>query len=197
MKKTMAVVLVAGAMACGGGKESVKPQPLAAAVDACPGRPVWTCTGGSGPCVLPEYAGRLCAVGMASNLSESLGLSTAGAAARGELAKFLEAQLETFNNQIQAARTQADAAEEIQKVQAGVKQITSRNLAGVATPRRHYDPATRTTWVLAIMDPEGFAQAMKGLTQATKLSEDARKRIDTDAQEVENAWKGAKQDRAR
>ncbi len=188
------VVVAAGALACGGAK--TKPAPTVSI--QCPaGRPTWTCMGGSGPCVVPELAGQLCAVGIASNLSESLGQSTAGAAARGEMAKFMEAQLETFNNQVQSARTTADSAEEIQKVQAGVKQLTNRKLAGVATPLRFHDAATRTTYVLATMDPAGFAKAMKELTEAARLSDEARKRIDSDAQGVEDAWKATKQEAAR
>jgi len=189
MKKVLGVVMAMGALACGGPAKETKPAPV---VDQCPGRPSWTCMGGSGPCTLPELKGQLCALGIASGLSESLGQSTAGAAARAEMSKFVEAQVETFTERLQAARTAADSAEEIQKVQAGVKELTSRKIAGVATPKRFFEPNTKTTYVLATMDPDGFAKALKGLLDAAKLSDEARKKIDADAQGVEDAWKAAK-----
>ena len=190
MKKLVWMV-AAGALACGGSSKETKAA--AKPVDECPGRPSWTCMGGSGPCTVPEYAGKLCSMGIAANLSESLGQSTAGAAARGEMSKFMNAQVESFNSQIQAARSSGDSAEEIQKVEAGVKQLTNNKIAGVSTPKRFYDPATKTTYVLATMDPEGFAKAMKGLLEAAKLSDEARKRIDADAESVEKSWKAAKE----
>lgn len=191
MKKALGVFAAAAVLACGGSSKEVKAAP--APVDECPGRPTWTCMGGSGPCTVAEFAGKLCAMGIANNLSESLGQSTAGAAARGEMAKFMDAQVETFNSRMQAARTSGDAAEEVQKVQEGVRQLTNRKLAGVATPKRFYDPRTRTTYVLATMDPEGFAKAMKGLLEAARLSDETRKKIDADAAEVEASWKTAKE----
>jgi hypothetical protein len=191
MKKMLVWIVAAGSLACGGAAKEVKAE--AKPVDECPGRPGWTCMGGSGPCTVPEFKGLLCATGIASNLSESLGQSTAGAAARGEMSKFMNAQVESFNSQIQAARSDGDGAEEIQKVQAGVKQITSNKLSGVSTPKRFYDPGTKTTYVLATMDPEGFAKAMKGLLEAAKLTDAARKKIDADAEAVEQSWKATKE----
>lgn len=191
MKKALGMLAALTTLACGGAAKETRQA--AAPVDECPGRPPWTCMGGSGPCTVSEFPGKLCAMGIANNLSESLGQSTAGAAARGEMAKFMEAQVETFNQRVQAARSMGDAAEEIQKVQAGVRQLTNRKLAGVSTPKRFFDPQTRTTYVLATMDPEGFAKALKGLLEAARLSEEARKKIDADAEEVEASWKAAKE----
>jgi hypothetical protein len=190
MKKYLALSLVGIAAACGPTATAVRPAP--APVDECPGRPGWTCMGGAGPCSEPVFAGKICSVGIATGLSENLGMTTAGAAARGEIAKFMEATVETFNSQMQAARTQGDATEEVSKVQAGLKQLASRKLQGVATPKRYYDPATRTTYVIAVMDTDGFAAAIKAATQAAKLSEEARRRIDKDAEDVEFSWKNAK-----
>jgi hypothetical protein len=191
----LGAVVAMGGIACGGASKETKPA--APVVNECPGRPAWTCMGGSGPCTEPELKGQLCALGIASGLSESLGQSTAGAAARAEMSKFVEAQVETFNERLQVARTAADSAEEIQKVQAGVKELTSRKISGVATPKRFYEPSTKTTYVLAAMDPEGFAKALKGLLDAAKLSDEARKKIDADAQDVEASWKAAKEPAAR
>jgi hypothetical protein len=196
MKKVLAVVVAMGAIACGGASKETKPA-AAPVVNECPGRPTWTCMGGSGPCAVPEFKGQLCALGIASGLSESLGQSTAGAAARAEMSKFVEAQVETFNERLQAARTAADSAEEVQKVQAGVKELTSRKISGVATPKRFYEPSSKTTYVLATMDPEGFAKALKGLLDAAKLSDEARKKIDADAADVEASWKAAKEPAAK
>lgn len=197
MKRVICGVLAAGAMACGGAKENLKAAPPP--VDPCPGRPAWTCMGGSGPCkdAAPEYAGQLCSLGIATGLSESLGQTTADAAARANMMKFMEAQAETFNNQIQAAKTTGDAGEEIQRVEAGIKQLASSKVAGVATPKRFYDKATKTTYVLGLLDPEGFAKGVKGLSQSARLSEELRKRIDSDADAVEAKWKAAKEEAAK
>jgi len=192
MNRILAVAAAAALLACSSTASTVKPGAPAAVVDECPGRPPWTCMGGAGPCGDPTFAGKICGLGLASGLSESLGQSTAGAAARGEIAKFMESTVETFNSQMQSARTQGDTTEEVAKVQAGLKQFSSRKLAGVGTPKRFYDPATKTTYVLAVMDAEGFAIAIKAATQTAKLSEEARRRIDQDAEDVERAWKSAK-----
>ncbi|MBI5069326.1 MAG: hypothetical protein HZB56_13915 [Deltaproteobacteria bacterium] len=188
----LAAALLLGS-ACSTARE--RPDPGPAAAD-CGGRPAWTCLAETAPCPQPELAGKICALGMASGLSESLGIPTASTAAKASLARFFEARVQAFNKRVMAARGAGDTVEEVQKVMDKVEQFSEQTLVGVMTPRRHYDAASRTTYVLAVIDDAAFKKWVTGMREMAALSADTRQRIDQAATEADAAAAAARAEKA-
>jgi hypothetical protein len=185
-------VAAALALACSGSSNEMKPTP------DCPGGPPWTCMG-SGNCPLADMAGNLCAVGRADSISsESLGIETASARARTELARVIDTRASGFIRAVQDSMSKSGAGEDaIQKVGSFNQNVTKRTLNGVTIPRTYYNRDTKMYYALATIDAKQFAAALKDLKQAGALSDDIKKEIDRRADAIVDEAERASQPPAR
>lgn len=185
MKKLAVVATVALVGACAGAPPAPKSD--------CEG-PSWTCTT-SGPCTEAGDKGKLCAVGIADNISSrSLGMETAATKARVEMAAVLKVKVDGFTRVVQDSMSKSGAGEEaIQKVGSVAQGVVEQTLFGVSIPRNYFDKNGKVYYAQAMVDSKTLIEALKGMKQAGTLSEEIKAEIDKRAENVMNDWVGERE----
>lgn len=187
-KIVIAAFAAALAIACSGSKPV--PPAAAAARPECPSGPEWTCVR-SGPCVVAEFKGMLCAVGTSESISSfTLGREAAATRARVEMGAVVKTKVDGFTRAVQDSVSKAGAGEEsVQKVANLAQSVVDETLHAVSVPKVHYNESMKVHFAMAALDSKAFIEALKGLKQAGALSEQVKAEIDTRAESVVNEWK--------
>jgi hypothetical protein len=184
MKKLAIVAAIALAGACSSGPKPV-PQ------SDCATGPAWTCTQ-SGPCQEAADKGKLCAVGIADNVSSfSLGVETASTRARVAIGAVIKTKVDGFTRAVQDSISKAGLGEEsIQKIGNVAQSVVEQTLFGVTIPRTHFNKEGKLFFAQAMVDPKTLTDALKGMKQAGGLTDEIKAEIDKRADNLANEWAG-------
>jgi hypothetical protein len=187
MKKLAVVAAVALAGACSSGP---KPVPQA----TCETGPAWTCSQ-SGPCQDAENKGKLCAVGIADNVSSfALGMETASTRARVAMGAVIKTKVDGFTRAVQDSMSKAGQGEEsIQKIGNVAQSVVEQTLFGVSIPKTHFNKEGKIFFAQAMVDPKTLLDALKGMKQAGTLTEEIKAEIDKRAENLVNEWVGERE----
>jgi hypothetical protein len=187
MKKLAAISAVVLAGACAS-------APPPAPAPACDTGPVWTCSQ-SGPCQDAENKGKLCAVGIADNVSSyALGMETASTRAKVAMGSVLKVKVDGFTRAVQDSMSKSGAGEEsIQKIGNVAQGVVEQTLYGVAIPKTHFNKEQKLFFAQAMVDPKTLMDALKGMKQAGTLSEEIKAEIDKRAENLVNEWVGERE----
>lgn len=186
MKRMVLGIMCAALAACGGPAKETKPV---AVVDDCPGRPGWTCFK-SGPCPMAEFRGMLCAVGQADSLqSQALGFEVAATQARGEMGAVLKSRVDTYTRLVVDSVSKAGYGEDaVQKVGRMSQNVVAETLVGVSVPKTWFHKEKNVYYAMAMVDSKTFVEALKGMGQATALSDQIKAEINQRAEGVVTEW---------
>ena len=187
MKKLAAISAVVLAGACAS-------APVAPPPPACDTGPVWTCSQ-SGPCQDAENKGKLCAVGIADNVSSyALGMETASTRAKVAMGSVLKVKVDGFTRAVQDSMSKSGAGEEsIQKIGNVAQGVVEQTLYGVSVPKTHFNKEQKLFFAQAMVDPKTLMDALKGMKQAGTLSEEIKAEIDKRAENLVNEWVGERE----
>jgi len=186
MKKLAVVAAVAFAGACAGPKPTPAP--------ACETGPAWTC-GQSGPCQDADGKGKLCATGIADNVSSyALGMETASTRARVAMGAVIKTKVDGFTRAVQDSMSKAGQGEEsIQKIGSVAQSVVEQTLFGVTIPRTHFNKEMKVFFAQAVVDPKALLDALKGMKQVGTLTEEIKAEIDKRAESLVSEWVGERE----
>lgn len=170
--KTIATAALLGLAAC------AHEQPAASPASSLP---AWT-RRGSGPCLVEEFKGKLCARGVAAyaeipNLN--LRSKAAGNRARDEVSRVFQTKMRVFTSDGGVSRAKAsEGADAWSKFEDGVKSTSQRSVEGVVIAELYEDKDGGATYALAVLDTDTMKGALKASAEAARLNQATVKEID-------------------
>jgi hypothetical protein len=173
--KRLLLLLSAFALACAG-------APTTTPGNRCQG-PAWACEFGGGECPLPEFKGKLCAVGNDISKNRMVARRSAETSARGAMQRLLAARITSWNERVVGTLTDSQREEFNQKVgQVDADKIVDAVQSGVMIPKV-YDGG-ETYYALAMFDPKALGDTLNGLEKVQTLSAEVRERVKNETDRV-------------